>query len=83
MPPPDDRRILQLPVAYEGIDLLTDGFLERTQQADLPVWVWPNDEAYENTEEYRRFFDRGLDGVNANCPAEAVDALGAFLTEGS
>ena len=72
------QRILQLPVAYEGIELLSDDFLARAHAAGLMVWVWPNDAAYENVEEYRRFFDRGLDGVNANRPSEAVAARNGF-----
>ncbi len=78
-PPPAGQRILQLPVAYEGIELLSDDFLARAHAAGLMVWVWPNDAAYENVEEYRRFFDRGLDGVNANRPSEAVAARNGFV----
>lgn len=77
--PPAGQRILQLPVAYEGIDLLTDEFLARAHAANLLVWVWPNDEEYENEDAYRTFFDRGLDGVNANRPKAAVSARDAFV----
>lgn len=74
---PDDRRIVQIPPEYEGIELLSADFVARAHGDGLVLWIWPNDRAWENREGYDRLLDLGVDGLNAADPAVAVEAVRA------
>jgi glycerophosphoryl diester phosphodiesterase len=72
---PDDRRILQVPPEYEGIEVLTPEFLSRTKADGLVLWIWPNDRAWENADGYQRLLDMGVQGINAADPEVAVKVV--------
>ncbi len=74
---PGDRRIVQIPPEYEGIELLSEDFVARAHGDGLVLWIWPNDRAWENREGYDRLLDLGVDGINAADPAVAVEAIRA------
>ena len=77
-PLPDGMRILQLPVEYEGLEVLTPEMIERSHDAGYVIWVWPNDRAWETADGYRRLLEMGMDGLNINFPALGVDAVREF-----
>ena len=78
-PLPDGMRILQLPPVYGDIEVLSDEVVSRSHAAGYAIWVWPNDRTLETADAYRDFLERGMDGLNANFPATAVEALQAFI----
>jgi glycerophosphoryl diester phosphodiesterase len=75
--PADGRNILQVPPDYEGIEILTPGFLARAQADGMVLWIWPNDRSWENADGYNRLFDMGVQGINAADPQVAVETLRA------
>ena len=77
-PLPYGMRILQLPPRYGDIEVLTDEVITRAHAAGYAIWVWPNDRALENLDSYTAFLEQGMDGLNANFPATAVEAVRAF-----
>jgi glycerophosphoryl diester phosphodiesterase len=76
-PLPDGMRILQLPPEYQGIPVLTPATIAAAHAADYLIWVWPTEE--ETPALYDALLAAGLDGLNANHPVEAIDAVRRFL----
>jgi glycerophosphoryl diester phosphodiesterase len=74
-PLPADRRIIQVPPEYEGIEVLTPEFLANTKADGKVLWIWPNDRSWENADGYRRLLDMGVGGINAADPEVAVQVL--------
>lgn len=79
---PGDMRILQLPPEFQGIDVLTPEVIAASAEAGYPIWVWPNDRAWENAEGYDLLLEMGMAGLNANDPAVAVAAIETYLGDG-
>lgn len=77
-PLPDGMRILQLPPVYGDIEVLSAEVIADSHAAGYVIWVWPNDRELENAASYREFLDEGMDGLNANFPATAVDVVREF-----
>ncbi len=75
--PPEGRTILQIPPAYEGIEVLTPDLVERAHRDGFVLWIWPNDREWENSEGYTRLLDLGVDGINAADPPVAVEVVRA------
>lgn len=73
--PPADRNILQVPPDYEGVQVLTPGFVERAKADGMVLWIWPNERKWENAEGYTQLLDMGVQGINAADPKVAVDTL--------
>ena len=80
-PLPAGQRILQLPPAYDGIDVLTPEVVERSHAAGYLIWVWPDNSALENQQAYLDFLNQGMDGLNINFPAQGVAALHDYLRQ--
>jgi len=78
-PLPSGMRILQLPPVFSDIDVLTPETIAKSHAAGYVIWVWPNDRSLENLASYKRFLKQGMDGLNANFPAVAVEALAEYL----
>lgn len=72
---PEGRTIVQIPPAYEGIEVLTPELVERAHGDGLVLWIWPNDRGWENSDGYRRLLDLGVDGINAADPPTAVEVV--------
>jgi glycerophosphoryl diester phosphodiesterase len=79
-PLPDGMRILQLPVEYQGLEVLTPDVIARSHAAGYVIWVWPNDAAFENPDGYRRLLEMGMDGLNINRPEEGVAVVESFTS---
>ena len=79
--PPDGRRILQIPPDYEGLKVLTPELVARTKEDGFVLWIWPNEQKWENEAGYRELLDMGVGGINAADPVVAVDTLDAWLAE--
>ena len=77
-PLPDGMRILQLPIEYEGLEVITPELVADSRAAGYVIWVWPNDRAWENADGYRRLLELGMDGLNINFPALGVAAVDEF-----
>jgi hypothetical protein len=75
VPLPDGMRILQVPPEFQGIRVLTPKVIAASADRGYPIWVWPNDRAYENAVGYERLLDMGVSGLNANDPLVAVAAV--------
>ena len=73
--PPADRKILQVPPDYEGVQVLTPGFIERAKADGMVLWIWPNERKWENADGYTQLLDMGVEGINASDPKVAVDTL--------
>ena len=78
-PLPDGMRILQLPIEYEGLQVITPELIADSHAAGYLIWVWPNDRDWETAERYGELLDMGLDGLNINFPATGVAAVRAFV----
>jgi glycerophosphoryl diester phosphodiesterase len=76
-PLPDGMRILQLPPEYQGIAVLTPATIAAAHAAGYLIWVWPTEE--ETPALYDALLADGLDGLNANHPVQAIDAVRRFL----
>lgn len=76
-PLPAGMRILQLPMAYEGLEVITPELIADSHAAGYVIWVWPNDDAWESFDAYTALIDMGLDGLNINRPAAGVAAVAA------
>ena len=72
-PLPAGMRILQLPPEYQGLEVLTPTTIDAAHAAGCLIWVWPNTD--ESPELYDELLAAGMDGLNANYPAEAVAAI--------
>ena len=75
-PLPEGMRILQLPPEYQGIPVLTPPTVAAAHAAGYVIWVWPNTD--ESAALYDELLAQGMDGLNANFPAEAVAAVERF-----
>jgi len=78
-PLPDGMRILQVPPAYEGIEVLTPEMIAASKAAGYLIWVWPNDRKWETADGYQELLDMGMDGLNINYPALGVEAVDAWI----
>lgn len=81
-PLPDGMRILQVPVMFQDIVVLSPENIAKSHAAGYVIWVWPNDRAWENPKGYRDLLELGLDGLNINYPADGVAAVRALSTTG-
>ncbi len=75
IPLPDGMRILQLPQAYNGLEVITPKQVADAHRAGYLIWVWPNDAKLETLDSYRHYVAMGIDGLNINVPADGVRAL--------
>ncbi|MFN8022722.1 MAG: glycerophosphodiester phosphodiesterase family protein [Acidimicrobiales bacterium] len=78
-PLPEGMRILQLPIEYDGLQVITPELIADSHAAGYVIWVWPNDRAWENLDRYRELLDMGLDGLNINFPRQGVTAMSMFI----
>ena len=76
---PNDMRILQLPPEFQGIDVLTPDVIAASVDRGYPIWVWPDDRAYENEIGYDLLLNMGVSGLNANDPLVAVAAVREYV----
>ena len=74
--PLDPRhQVLQVPLVFEGIEVVTPDLTERIHGEGRHVWVWlSGTDIVETREFYAELLDRGVDGLIAGRPAEAVAA---------
>ncbi len=74
--PLDSRyRVLQVPLTFEGIEVVTPELTERIHNEGRYVWVWlSGTNVVETREFYADLLGRGVDGLIAGRPAEAVAA---------
>ncbi|MCY3662200.1 MAG: glycerophosphodiester phosphodiesterase family protein [bacterium] len=69
-------RVLQVPFTYAGIEVVQPDLVDRLHGEGLYVWVWlSGTDVVETREFYADLLGRGVDGVIAGRPAEAVAAL--------
>ena len=69
-------RVLQVPFTYAGIEVVQPDLVDRLHGEGLYVWVWlSGTDVVETREFYADLLGRGVDGVIAGRPAEAVVAL--------
>ena len=73
------EKILQVPPVYQGVEVFTPAYVEKTKAGGYINWVWPNGDG-EDEAGYLDLFTRGADGINASNPAAGVAALDAYLT---
>ena len=73
------EKILQVPPDYEGVEVFTPAYVEKTKAGGYINWVWPNGDG-EDEAGYLDLFTRGADGINASNPAAGVAALNAYLS---
>lgn len=79
-PLPLNMRILQLPVEFQGIAVLTEATISASHAAGYVIWVWPdNRERWENQLGYDELLRMGMDGLNINFPADGVAAVKRFV----
>lgn len=81
-PLPAGMRILQVPIEYSGIQVITPELIADSHAAGYLIWVWPNDRDVENAEGYASLLAQGLDGLNINYPATGVAAVQDFIANG-
>jgi len=81
-PLPAGMRILQVPIEYSGIQVITPELVTDSHAAGYLIWVWPNDRSVENAEGYASLLAQGLDGLNINYPATGVAAVRDFIANG-
>ena len=75
-PLPAGMRILQVPVQFQDIEVLSQENIDRSHAAGYVIWVWPDDhDRWENLAGYRELLERGVDGLNINYPATGVEAV--------
>ena len=74
--PLDPRhKVLQVPLTFEGIEVVTPELTERIHNEGRHVWVWlSGTDVVETAEFYADLLDRDVDGLIAGRPAEAVAA---------
>lgn len=81
-PLPDGMRILQLPVQFQDIEVLTPATIAASHAAGYVIWVWPDDRKWEDPDGYAQLLAMGLDGLNINVPDEGVEAVQTFVAAG-
>lgn len=74
--PLDPRyEVLQVPLTFEGVEVVTPELTERIHNEGRYVWVWlSGTDVVETSEFYADLLARGVDGLIAGRPAEAVAA---------
>ena len=74
--PLDPRyQVLQVPLTFEGVEVVTPELTERIHNEGRHVWVWlSGTDVVETSEFYAELLGRGVDGLIAGRPAEAVAA---------
>jgi len=72
--------ILQVPPVYQGVDVFTPSYVEKTKAGGYVNWVWPNGDG-EDEAGYLDLFQRGANGINASNPAAGVAALNTYLNK--
>ncbi len=78
--PASGRTILQVPPDFDGLKVLTPELVTRTSVDGLVLWIWPNEQKWENTAGYTELLDLGVEGLNAADPATAVAAVRAWVS---
>ena len=75
--PLDSRyQVLQVPLTFEGVEVVTPELVERIHDEGRQVWVWlSGTDVVETREFYADLLTRGVDGLIAGRPAEAVAAI--------
>ena len=69
-------RVLQVPFTYGGIEVVQPDLVDRVHSEGRHVWVWlSGTDVRESREFYAELLRRGVDGLIAGRPAEAVAAL--------
>ena len=69
-------RVLQVPFTYGGIEVVQPDLVDRVHSEGRHVWVWlSGTDVAESREFYTELLGRGVDGLIAGRPAEAVAAL--------
>ena len=69
-------RVVQVPFTYAGIEVVQPDLVERLHGEGLHLWVWlSGTDVLETREFYAELLSRGVDGIIAGRPAEAVAAL--------
>ncbi len=69
-------RVLQVPLTYGGVEVVQPDLLERVHSEGRHVWVWLSGTGVrEDREFYTDLLRRGVDGIIAGRPGEAVAAL--------
>ncbi|MDX2166405.1 MAG: glycerophosphodiester phosphodiesterase [Deltaproteobacteria bacterium] len=66
-------RALQVPAAFEGIEIVTPAFVAAAHRAGMEVHVW----AVNDAAEIARLFDLGVDGVMSDLPGLVASAARA------
>lgn len=74
--PLDSRyQVLQVPLTFEGVEVVNPELTERIHNEGRYVWVWlSGTDVVEDSEFYADLLHRGVDGLIAGRPAEAVAA---------
>jgi glycerophosphoryl diester phosphodiesterase len=64
-------RIVQVPPAFGGVEVITPEFWKSVADAGVDVWMWPNDAAaQENEAFYREMIEQGVTGIIAGRPSD-------------
>jgi len=75
----DTDLVLQLPPFFGDVEILTDQVLAKAAAEGLAIWAWPDDAGtQENADFYQELIERGVDGIIAGRPAEAVERFAAM-----
>ncbi len=72
---PEGMRILQLPPNYQGITVVTKKLVDDSRAAGYVLWVWPDENSWENADGYAELLDFGVGGINAADPRVAVQSI--------
>ncbi|MCC5952749.1 MAG: S-layer homology domain-containing protein [Acidimicrobiia bacterium] len=78
--PLDRHAMVQVPPTFNGVQLVTEEFVEQMHGEGLAVWVWMDAKAQEDEAFYRDLVRMGVDGLIVSRPTvgrAAVDAEGA------
>lgn len=69
------HRIVQVPPVFDGVPIVTEGFMQLAATDGVAVWVWPDDaDVQENEAFYRQMIDMGASGIIAGRPADMAAA---------
>jgi glycerophosphoryl diester phosphodiesterase len=72
-------RVIQPSTMFEDQPVFDAADLAAAHDDGYAVWLWPNDDAFENADAYTVFLTMGIDGINSNDPAVGVAAVEDFL----
>ena len=71
-------RVLQLPPFFDDIDVLQPDLINQAHDQGYAIWAWMDDaDTQENGAFYEELFKRGVDGIIAGRPSQAVEAAAA------